>query len=154
MLCLSSHWPGPRSSLLPLSKPETPAPAEDMTHLLVTCRATATTRTRLMPELLNIIASQSPNNELLTKPNHAYLAQLILDPTSLNLPSSIRISQDHPGLQQLLPMCRTICYAIYKDRLRQLKQSGHKWVLTNDLVHPNTCNPYHNLSVWQRYKRN
>ena len=106
--------------------PETPAPAEDMTHLLVTCRATATTRTRLMPELLNIIASQSPNNELLTKPNHAYLAQLILDPTSLNLPSSIRISQDHPGLQQLLPMCRTICYAIYKDRLRQLKQSGHK----------------------------
>ena len=108
--------------------PETPAPAENMTNVLLTCRATATasTRTRLMQELLNIIASQSPNNELLTKPNHAYLAQLILDPTSLNLPSSIRISQDHPGLQQLLPMCRTICYAIYKDRLRQLKQSGHK----------------------------
>ena len=106
--------------------PERPAPTEDMTHLLVMCRATAETRTRLLPELLNIIAAQSPNNDILNNPNHTNLAQLILDPTSLNLPPSVRIGPDHPGLPQLLPMCRTVCYAVYKDRLRQLKQSGLK----------------------------
>ena len=102
--------------------PEEPAPAEDMIHLLMRCRATADTRTRLIPELMNIVALESPNNDILSKPNHTHLTQLVLDPTSLNLPPSIRLSYDHPGLSKLLPMCRTLCYAIHKDRLRQLNQ--------------------------------
>ena len=102
--------------------PEEPVPAEDMIHLLMRCRATADTRTRLIPELMNIVALESPNNDILSKPNHTHLTQLVLDPTLLNLPPGIRLSYDHPGLSKLFPMCRTLCYAIHKDRLRQLNQ--------------------------------
>ena len=34
-----------------------PAPAEDMVHLLTRCRATADTRGRIMPDLLNTVAT-------------------------------------------------------------------------------------------------
>ena len=96
-------------------------PQEDMVHLLTQCRGTADTRTRVTPELLNTISMHFPNNTILQYPNHTHLTQLILDPTSLNLPMTIRISPDHPALPLVLSMCRTLCHAIHKDRTRQLK---------------------------------
>ena len=105
--------------------PCVPAPAEDMIHILTMCRATADTRSRVLPDLLNTIASHFPNNTILEYPTHTHLTQFILDPTSLNLPMSIRINPAHHALSQVLTVCRNVCYAIHNDRTRQLKDS-HK----------------------------
>ena len=105
--------------------PHRPAPTEDMTHLLTRCRGTADTRTRILPDLLNTINLYFPTNSILEHPNLTNLTQLILDPTSLNLPMSIRINPDHPALAQVLAVCHNLCFAIHKDRTRQLKNLGH-----------------------------
>ena len=97
-----------------------PVPAEDMVHLLTRCRGTADTRNRVLPELLNTLASHFPNNSILSSPNQTHLTQLILDPTSLNLPVTIRIDPAHPALTLVLTMCRNMCYAIHKDRIRKI----------------------------------
>ena len=111
--------------LCQLVSPHQPAPTEDMVHLLTRCRATSDTRTRILPELLNIISTYFPNNDILVHPNNTNLTQLILDPSSLNLPMTIRISPSHPALLQVLTVCRNLCFAIHKDRTRQLKYLGH-----------------------------
>ena len=100
--------------------PHQPAPTEDMIHLLTRCRGTEDTRTRILPDLLNLIYLYFPTNEILEHPNLTNLTQLILDPTSLNLPMSIRINPDHPALVPVLAVCRNLCFAIHKDRTRQL----------------------------------
>ena len=102
-------------------KPDQPSPTEDMVHLLTRCTATQETRTRILPDLLNTICQFSPTNYILQFPNHAKLTQLILDPTSLNLPTTIRIAPEHPALPSVLNICRNLCYALHKDRTRQLK---------------------------------
>ena len=112
-------------SLCQSVSPHHPAPTEDMVHLLTRCRATTATRTRILPELLNTISMHCPNNDILVHPNNTHLTQLILDPSSLNLPMTIRISPGHPALPQLLTVCRNLCFAIHKDRTRQLKLLGH-----------------------------
>ena len=103
--------------------PNQPSPTEDMVHLLTMCRTTADTRTRILPELLNTIKLYFPTNTLLQSPNHQQLTQLILDTTSLNLPTTIRNcpDSDHPALPAVLSICRNLCYAVHKERTRQLK---------------------------------
>ena len=61
-----------------------PAPAETMTHLVAVCRATENTRTRILPDLLNIVAKYFPSNNILKEINHSTLTQFVLDPTSFN----------------------------------------------------------------------
>ena len=78
-------------------------PQEDMVHLLTQCRGTADTRTRVTPELLNTISMHFPNNTILQYPNHTHLTQLILDPTSLNLPMTICI------MHKPRPSCSPTC---------------------------------------------
>ena len=105
-------------SLLPFHPP----PDEDMVHLLTRCRGTLETRSRIIPELLNTIQQHFPTNGILVHQNHSHLAQLILDPTSLNLPINMRISPDHPALSPVLAVYRKLCFAIHKDRTNQLKK--------------------------------
>ena len=100
--------------------------AEDMLHLLTRCRGTADTRTEVISKLLNTVATHFPNNDILCYPNNAHLTQLILDPTSLNLPIAIRINPAHPALFPVLTECRNVCYAIHKDRTRQLSKIRQK----------------------------
>ena len=110
------------SCLLCLSAfPERPAQTEDMVHLIARCRATADTRARILPNLLNTLSLHIPSNGLLQHPNQMHLTQFILDPTSLNLPSDIRICPTHPALHLVLSFFRTLCFAIHKDRTRLLK---------------------------------
>ena len=104
-----------------------PVPDENMVHVLTRCRATSDTRTRLTPDLLNIISQYFPNNNILVNTNHSHLTQLILDPTSINLPLSVRISPDHPDLTKVLSVCPNLCFAIDKDRTSQLKSLGIKY---------------------------
>ena len=103
------------------ASPQLPAPIEDMVHLLTRCKGTADTRNRILPDLLNSISLFSPENDILVHPNHTHMTQLILDPTSLNLPMSIRISPDHPAFHQVVSICRNLCFAIHKERTRKLK---------------------------------
>ena len=106
--------------------PDQPAPIEDMVHLLTRCRATTDTRGRFTPELLNKISKFFPNNPIVDLPNQTHLTQLILDPTSLNLPPTIRISPGHPALPQILTTCRSLCFAVHKERTKQLKDLGQR----------------------------
>ena len=101
--------------------PQHNPPTEDMVHLLVICRCTADTRAGILPELLNIISYHFPNNTILHNPNHTNLTQLLLDPTSLNLPLTARIAPNHPALPEVLHVCRKLCFAIHKSRTSLLK---------------------------------
>ena len=56
-----------------------PSPVEDLEHILTRCRATADTRNRIIPELLNTLAGYYPGNGFLTNITHATLTQFILD---------------------------------------------------------------------------
>ena len=98
------------------------APTENMVHLLTRCRATADTRVRLMPDILNLVSDLIPNNRLLTSPTHDQLTQFLLDCSSLNLASDIRVPHTHPGHKLIARQCSTTIYAIHMDRTRQMKK--------------------------------
>ena len=104
--------------------PDHPAPDETLQHLLTRCRATAETRNRLIPDLLNVIASYFPYNDLLSYPKHNHLAQFILDCSSLNLPTNVRIDASMPGYKSIAKQCSHTVHAIHKDRIRQMKALG------------------------------
>ena len=103
-----------------------PASTESTQHILSECRGTADTRERLLPELLNLIASIEPNCSLL-KPETTpeILTQFILDPTSMNLPNEFRISTLHPHLSELFSFSRDWCHSIVSQRSRLLKNPQH-----------------------------
>ena len=100
------------------------APAEDIEHLLTSCRATADTRSRIMPEILNALTTSFPSNRLLTKPNHIMLTQFLLDPCSMNLPNDIRLPPEHMNFTLITKLCCSLTNALHKDRTRQLKAMG------------------------------
>ena len=102
--------------------PTHPPPTEDMIHLLTRCRATSETRARVIPDMLNALSQYFPSSLILNNPTHTILTQFLLDPTSLNLPLSARVSPNHPALPTILTSCRNICFSIHKDRIRQLGQ--------------------------------
>ena len=101
-----------------------PAPAEDMVHLLTRCKATADTRNRILPELLNIVAHSFPSNKLLNNTSHDLLTQFILDCSSLNLSVDIRVPPNHPSFTSITRQCSTLIHGLHKDRTRQLKAMG------------------------------
>ena len=82
-------------------------------HILTECRCTSNVRDRLFPELLNLLADIQPTCDILVHgiPN-SLLTQFILDPTSMNLPNSCRISILHPRLHELYRLSRDWCYAV------------------------------------------
>ena len=101
-----------------------PAPKEDLVHLLTMCRATADTRNRILPELINTVASCDPSNSVLTSPTHETLTQFILDCSSLNLPANTRVPPNHPGFIIITKQCSNLINGIHKERTRQLKTLG------------------------------
>ena len=101
------------------------APAEDMCHLLTICRATADTRTRVLPDLLNTVSRLFLTNEIVSTNSEAVLTQFILDSSSLNLPNNLRIQPGTRNLSTVLSICSNYCFAIHKERIRQLTKLGH-----------------------------
>ena len=102
-------------------RPQSLPPVEDMAHLVASCRATADTRIRVLPDLLNLVSQCYPYDQILAEPNPTQLTQFIIDPTSLKLPVNIRISSSIRNLHKVIKVCRNICYSIHKDRTKQLK---------------------------------
>ena len=97
------------------------SPPEDLEHLLTKCRATSDIRQSKLPGLLNTIAQFSPHNALLCNSNPSQLTQFILDCTSLNLTSDVRIAPSSPGFTSITRTCSDLIFAIHRDRTRQLK---------------------------------
>ena len=65
---------------------------DSIEHVIYSCRATAPVRSRLLPELLNVVARVHPTCDILSKLHPAdIMTQFILDCTSYNLPNPCRI---------------------------------------------------------------
>ena len=98
------------------------AEVESVQHILTECSATSDTRQCLYPDLLNLISSIQPDSDVLNvRLEKSTLTQFILDPTSMNLNNSCRISFSHPRLQDLLDLSRAWCTGITKQRGRLLQ---------------------------------
>ena len=108
-----------------LAQGNIPAPVEDICHILMICRATANTRSRILPEVLNTVAKSFPTNKVLSTNSKELLTQFMLDQTSLNLPNNFRIQTSISNLHDILSMCCNFIYAIHKDHTRKLSQLGH-----------------------------
>ena len=71
-----------------LVHPQHQPPEEDLSHIL--------TRQRLLPDLVNLIATYDLDHDLFSEPTDDILTQFILDRASLNFPYNCRISARHP----------------------------------------------------------
>ena len=101
-----------------------PAPSEDIQHILTRCRGTADVRNKLIPEILNTVSKHFPSNKILEIHDHHTMTQFILDCSSPNLSSTTRIDPNHPDIFHVVRVCRDMCYAIHTERIRQLKALG------------------------------
>ena len=98
------------------------APVESIEHVLVVCRATSEVRSRLLPELMNAVASVQPTCQILkSTPAASILCQFILDCTSLNLPDSTRVPAHNPGISTIYRVSRDWCFAANSIRKNCLK---------------------------------
>ena len=105
--------------------PSHPTPVEDYEHLLTQCRATADTREDKLATLINTVAYYTHNNNsILNNPPPSLLTQFMLDCTSLNLPTDMRIPPDYPGYIDIARQCSVTINAIHRDRRRQLNALG------------------------------
>ena len=100
------------------------APSEDIKHILTLCRSTSDVRQRLIPELLNAVASIDSTSQILNLPdlNPHTLTQFILDCGSSNLDNRYRLSYAHPGTPYVFRISRDICFGIHNSRTKLLKQ--------------------------------
>ena len=97
------------------------APSESIEHVLVSCRATEEVRQRLLPDLLNTVAYIQPNSEILQTPSASQLTQFVLDCSSINLDSNLRIPAHNPGVSAVYKLSRDWCYSVGNMRAKLLK---------------------------------
>ena len=89
------------------------APLDFTSHILVSCRSTADVRSRLWPELMNMVAAVQPMSKILDpNPPPYLLTQFILDSSSINLPCSIRVPVHNPGISGIYRVARDWCFGI------------------------------------------
>ena len=119
---------------------ENTCPTEDLVHVFTRCRATPDARHRIMPELLNTACAWHSSNALHTSTPHDSLTQFILDCSSLNLPSSIRIPSDHPGF--ITRQCSNLTYGIHNKKTPFRKR--YKTVRLKLVYSISVLFPYHN----------
>ena len=100
---------------------DSPGPLEDLAHLLTSCRGTSDTRDSVMPDLLNTVAISYPTNGLLSHVSHPMPTQFLLNCSSLNLPSDIRVPPNHPGFMSITRHCSIVVHHIHKSPKRQLR---------------------------------
>ena len=96
------------------------APVESLAHVLTECLATAETRRRILPDLLNTVSQVQPSCAILSSQGD-HMTQFILDCTSLNLPAPFRIPNHNPRVSEVFAISRDWCYAIGRERQRLLK---------------------------------
>ena len=95
---------------------------DSIEHVLLSCRATDSVRSRLIPDLLNTVASVDPTNGFLENlPPVPIMTQFVLDCTSFNLPDPYRISALNSPVSEIYRISRDWCFGISGERLRLLK---------------------------------
>ena len=95
---------------------------ESIQHIITECRSYSDIRERLYPELVNLVATIDPTSGLLTSiASNRVITQYILDPASLNLSNTYRVSIQHPRLHELYRLSRDWCHSIYNRRVQLLK---------------------------------
>ena len=100
------------------------APCEHTQHILTECSSTAEIRERLYPELVNLVSDIQPSCGLLNRSSNHLLTQFIIDPSSMNLPNTHRISSQHPRLNELFRISRDWCFSINTCRTKLLKEKN------------------------------
>ena len=105
-------------------QPNHPGLVEDYVHILTQCRATVCTRTDKLATLVNTVADHCNYNSILNNPSPSLLTQFMLDCTSLNLPTDMRIPPNYPGYIDITRQCSVTISAILRDRRRQLDALG------------------------------
>ena len=110
------------------------AECEHTQHILTECKGTSDVRERLYPELVNLVFDILPTSGILIndQTSNSMLTQFILDPTSMNLPNTHRISFQHPRLSELYRLSRDWCYAVYSYRARLMKELKSKHPVLNN----------------------
>ena len=83
-------------------------------HLIATCRVKLDIRSRMFPELINVLLSIWPNCQFLESPppSPKILLQFILDPTSFNCPNNLPLPVQCPNRDEVFRVSRDWCYAI------------------------------------------
>ena len=98
---------------------------ESISHVISTCQAMAVEREKLLVELKDMCCktkNQINFTELST--NEETLCQFILDPTSLNLP--VRVSLSDPLMPDFYKFCRNYCFKLDKTRCGLLAELEKK----------------------------
>ena len=104
---------------------------DSIEHVILSCRVTSTVRSRLLPDLLNVVARVQPTCDILrTLPSPATMTQFVLDCTSINLPDLCRIPAHNPGISDIFQISRDWCFAISSERSRLLKLLNVKTTFT------------------------
>ena len=103
-------------------------PVDSIEHIMATCRATNNVRSRLLPELLNVVAKVQPlcgilDHQTYTTPS--ILTQFVLDCSSPNLPDIARIPTHNPDITEVFRISRDWTFAIYSERTRLLLENRH-----------------------------
>ena len=98
-----------------------PASVESTEHVLMSCKATAETRRRILPNLLNIVAIVQPSSLILQSPTAQELTQFLLDCTSLNLDERFRVPAHNPGISGIFKVARDWCFSVSTACSRLLK---------------------------------
>ena len=94
---------------------------------MMTCKATMDLRSRLLPELLNVVAKVQPNCEILEfLPPPPVMTQFVLDCSSPNLSNSVRIPFHNPGLPEIYRVARDWCYGIHCERVRLIRSEKNE----------------------------
>ena len=99
------------------------SPVDSTTHVLVSCRATAECRQRILPELLNTVAAVQPTTKIPVNPSASLLTQLIVDCTSINLQNSVRVPSNNPRVSEIFDVARDWCFAIHNERTRLINEA-------------------------------
>ena len=98
---------------------------ESVSHVISTCQAIAVEREKLLIELKDMCCA-TKNQIDFTKIslNEETLCQFILDPTSLNLPE--RVSLSDPLMTDFFNFCRNFCFKLDKTRCGLLSELEKK----------------------------
>ena len=104
------------------------APCEHTQHILTECCSTAEIMERLYPELVNLMSDIQPSSR---QSNHL-LTQFIIDPSSMNLPNTHKISSQHPRLNELFRISRHWCFSINTFRTKLLKEKNLRQLTTRN----------------------
>ena len=99
-----------------------PAPSENLTHVLILCVATSEIRSRFLLELestLELTKTKIDFQNIIKNP--MIFEQFVLDSTSMNLDNYMRIHIEDPALMNVTKTCRDMCHAIGTERNRRLK---------------------------------